>query len=379
MKPRAILGLVLLLAVLVGGGWLVMWVQGGGGRPAQPLAPTQPVALKCAGGSEKTALMRDPEVVKLLADEFNMTLDFRSMGSYQQVMMPTDELQAQGFNCLWPSSGSAQLVFENQHRGAFPEYRAHTVLQSPEVIYSGPQATQALVDAGLVRTEGAAQFLDIKPLLTDHVLANSTWEGLNAGTLAGPVRIATTDARTSNSGFTMAQLQMTVIATEDVSVPPTLTQARAALPTMRHLYETAGLQASSSDGGFRQRLTQGGEFSAPLYAGYENQVIQLYQTTANPAQVLSDVRVLYPNPTIYSDHPILALDADGARLIDALSDPRIQDIAWKKYGFRSAFTPNDVTEFGDLPLAQQFRTIPAPAGDVTLALLGCLEDAARCG
>ena len=108
-------------------------------------------------------------------------------------------------------------------------------------------------------------------------------------------------------------------------------------------------------------------------------MIQLYQTTANPAQVLSDVRVLYPNPTIYSDHPILALDADGARLIDALSDPRIQDIAWKKYGFRSAFTPNDVTEFGDLPLAQQFRTIPAPAGDVTLALLGCLEDAARCG
>lgn len=375
MKPRVIIGLVILLAVLVGGGALVMWVQGGGGGPAR----TQ-VTLKCAGGSEKTALMRDPEVVKILDDDYRITLDFRSMGSYAQVMQPTDQIKAQGYNCLWPSSGSAQLVFENQHGGQFPDYRAQTVLQSPEVIYSGPQATDALTKAGLVHADGNANVLDIKPLLTEHVLKGSTWEGLGAGRLAGPVRVASTDAATSNSGFTMAQLQLMVIATEDVSVPPTPAQARAALPTMRHLYETAGLQASSSDGGFRQWLTQGGEYSAPMYSGYENQIIQLYNTTSNPQNVLANVTVLYPSPTIYSDHPILALDASGARLIEAMSDTRIQTLAWKKYGFRSAFDAglNNVADFADLPLAQQFRTIPAPSGEVTLALLGCLEDAAKC-
>lgn len=379
MKPRVIVGLAILLAVLLGGGLLVMWFQGVGGRPVGP-STAAPAVVKCAGGSEKSALMRDPEVVAILAADYGISLDFRSMGSYAQVLLSADEIRAQGFNCLWPSSGSARLVFESGHRGEFAEYRAQTVLQSPEVVYSGPQATDALTRAGLVTDDGGSRILDIKGLLAGHVLTGDTWEKLQAGRLAGPVRIATTDAATSNSGFTMAQLQLTVIATEDVSVPPTLEQARAVLPTMRHLYETAGLQASSSDGGFRQWLTQGGEYAAPLYAGYENQIIQLATTSPDPARVLANVSILYPSPTIYSDHPILALDAAGSRLVDAMSDPRIQALAWQKYGFRSAFDPslNDTSRFGDLPLAAQVRTIPAPSGEVTLALLHCFEDATQC-
>ena len=63
-----------------------------------------------------------------------------------------------------------------------------------------------------------------------------------------------------------------------------------------------------------------------------------------------------------------------------MSDPRIQALAWQKYGFRSAFDPslNDTSRFGDLPLAAQVRTIPAPSGEVTLALLHCFEDATQC-
>ena len=34
--------------------------------------------------------------------------------------------------------------------------------------------------------------------------------------------------------------------------------------------------------------------------------------------------MLYPDPTIYSDHPILALDANAARFLDAMKDPEIQ-------------------------------------------------------
>ncbi len=75
---------------------------------------------------------------------------------------------------------------------------------------------------------------------------------------------------------------------------------------------------------------------APLYAGYENQIVQyLLKAGANRAALRDSVRVIYPEPTIYSDHPILALTADAARLIDAMKDREIQILAWERFGFRS--------------------------------------------
>ena len=124
----------------------------------------------------------------------------------------------------------------------------------------------------------------------------------------------------------------------------------------------------------------GGEYAAPLFAGYENQIIQLAATNSNSKEILKDVTVLYPSPTIYSDHPILALDTDGWRLISAMRDDEIQKIAWKKYGFRSTTNAgiNTTSTFNDLPLASRVRTIPATNADVTQALMSCLTDAKKC-
>lgn len=376
-NAKALMGLVVLVLVLVLGGWLYLWAKDNPDAK-EPTAPSR-VTITCAGGSEKTELMADPEVKKLLEDKFGLVVNFVPMGSYKQVLLSSDDIKARGYHCLWPSSASARSVFESKHAGAFPGYRAANVLQSPEVIYSGPTATAALQRAGLVTTSGEAHLLDIEKLLTQHVLKNTTWQQLKAGDLAGPVRIRSTDARTSNSGFTLAQLQLTVMATDDAN-PPTLAEAKTVLPTMRRLYETSGLQAASSDDGFRQWLTQGGEYSAPLYAGYENQLLQQWVKSGRDESLVKDVTMLYPSPTIYSDHPILALDADGARLVEAMQDTEIQTIAWKKYGFRSTVNAglNVLSDFQGMPLAARFRTIPAPNSEVTLAMLDCLEDAGKC-
>lgn len=218
-------------------------------------------------------------------------------------------------------------------------------------------------------------------LLIEHTLAGKTWQDLQTQNLRGPINISSTDPAKSNSGFTLAQLELSTIAT-DGTRPPTITEARAALPQLRQLYDAQGLQAATSDNGFRQWLTQGGEYAAPpLYAGYESQIIQEINTGPNAAGVLQEVRVLYPDPTMYSDHPLLALDADAAKLIEALKDPELQTLAWKKYGFRSATNAalNNTADFPDLPLAPRVRTIPAPNAEVTLALLGCLQDRTQCG
>ncbi|GIH06173.1 hypothetical protein Rhe02_42400 [Rhizocola hellebori] len=370
-SPRFLIGLGLVLAVSVGTAYFLT-------KP-QEAKPAEPISVACVGGSEKSELMADESVRRVLKEKFGITVTFSPLGSYDQVQLSADELRKRKLNCLWPGSASAQSVFESLHRGEFPQYRAETVLQSPEVIYAGPNGTDALVREGIVaQRDGKHYVVDMKRLLLEFILKGKAWDSVKAKGLSGPIKVASTDPAKSNSGFTMTQLELTIVATADVFKAPNLAEAKAALPTLRALYDAQGLQAASSDFGFRQWLTQGAELSSPLYAGYENQIIQLVAQQGPAA--LKEVRVLYPEPTIYNDHPILALDGNGERFLQAMKDREIQTIAWKKYGMRSSvhLDLNNVTDFKDLPLAVQFRTTPPPNAEVTLALLGCLNDARKC-
>jgi hypothetical protein len=375
-SPRFLIGLGTVVAVCVA--VAALWIRLGGTEGSS----AAPVTVNCTGGSEKSELMADAAVKKILRDRYQLTVNFTPLGSYDQVQLSTDELKARKIDCLWPSSASAQGVFEAGHQGAFAEYRAENVLQSPEVIYAGPRSTDALVKAGLVERRANRYFMvNVKSLLMDHVLKRRTWESLGTVDLRGPIAVSSTDPAKSNSGFTLAQLQLSILATSNEFTAPSLEQARKALPTMRALYDAQGLQARTSDSGFREWLTQGGEFKAPLYAGYENQLIQQVALAGDGrATLLKNVRVLYPEPTIYSDHPILALNTNATRFIEAMKDSEIQTVAWKTYGFRSAVQVGlvNVADFPDLPLADQVRTIPPPAADVTLALLHCVKDAKTC-
>ncbi|MFJ6195405.1 hypothetical protein [Micromonospora sp. NPDC092111] len=373
---RFLIGLVTVLVVCVTAA--VLWKR----SADTPATAGPPTTVTCVGGSEKSELMADAEVRRILRDDHRLVVAFQPLGSYDQVQLSTDEIKARRLDCLWPSSASAQGVFEAQHPGAFPDYRAENVLQSPEVIYAGPRGTDALIRKGIVQRRGDRYFVvDLKGLLLEHVVRRGTWEALGAADLRGPITVASTDPTKSNSGFTLAQLQLNIIATPDGFSAPSLAQARRALPTMRALHDAQGLQSRSSESGFREWLTQGGEFKAPLYAGYENQIIQqVAQSGDGSTALLKSVRVLYPDPTIYSDHPVLALDPAAARFADAMKDPKIQEIAWKRYGFRSATQvgANDVADFPGIGLADQIRTAPAPAADVTLALLACMKNATTC-
>jgi ABC-type Fe3+ transport system substrate-binding protein len=377
---RFLIGLGTVIVVLVAG--VVLYTTLGKKKDDNTPAAAPDTTLTCLGGSEKSELMADPDVKRILHDKYHLTINFQSLGSYDQVQLKTEELNTRKVDCLWPSSASAQGVFEAQHQGAFKEYKAENVLQSPEVIYAGPKGTDALVGKNVVQQRGDQYYIvNMKALLLDYITKKQTWEGIGANGLNGPITVSSTDPARSNSGFVLAQLELNILATEDVFSAPNIDQARKALPKMRELYDAQGLQARSSDAGFREWLTQGAELKSPLYAGYENQLIQqVAQAGANSASILKNVRVLYPEPTIYSDHPLLALNANAGRFIEAMKDSEIQTIAWKKFGFRSAVQVglNNVADFKDIKLSDQVRTTAPPAADVTLALLDCMKDAKKC-
>jgi len=374
-----------LLALLLGSVGVAMVVGGGGGNGSSKGSGSSTskasTSIACVGGSEKQELMADPKVTSLLRSKYGLSVDFQPMGSYEQVQLTTAQIKAKQLDCLWPSSASAQLVFESLHpTGDFATYQAATVLQSPEVIYAGPEGTKVLTKQKVV-VERANRFfiVDMKRLLSDFILKQKTWGSLGAQNIAGPVAISSTDPAKSNSGFTLYQLMLTIVSTDNAYKAPTMAQARVGLPTVHDLYEAQGLQAKSSDSGFEQWLLQGAELHAPLYAGYENQLLQkVVENRANPdvqQQLKESVRVLYPEPTIYADHPILALDANARKFLAAMKDPEIQRLAWKRYGFRSGVQIglNPISDFSQVALAASLRTTSPPSAAVTLALLQCVQ------
>ena len=62
----------------------------------------------------------------------------------------------------------------------------------------------------------------------------------------------------------------------------------------------------------------------------------------------NDIVVLYPKPTIWNSHCFAAFSDNGKKLYKALQDEEIQQIAWKKYGFRTGITGGnyDVSSVG---------------------------------
>ena len=126
---------------------IVLITMGRGGSPGGTSGSGDGVTrITCYGGSEKEDFINDPDVKKILADKYHLEVDFIPKGSYKQVQIPPDELKSNKIDCLWPSSASAQAIFEGSgYSKAFGnDYEAASVLQSPEVLYANQEAADGL-------------------------------------------------------------------------------------------------------------------------------------------------------------------------------------------------------------------------------------------
>jgi hypothetical protein len=327
--------------------------------------------ITCYGGSEKEDLVNDSEVKKILADKYRLEVNFIAKGSYKQVQIPPDELKADKIDCLWPSSASAQAIFEGSGNSkAFGNaYQAASVLQSPEVLYANQDAADGLVRAGIVaKRDGAYFIVDFKRLLEDYLMPGKSWADLGVGLPAGPVLINSSDPATSNSGMTLAQLELATIASGNPYQPATAAQAGAALGKVKSIVEAQGLMRTGSDSAFEQWIIQQ---TGGLLAGYENQLLN-WVTVRNGGAFPNGIVILYPEPTIFNDHPILSLTDAGRSLIPALEDDAVQSIAWTRYGFRSGTRVLEQVFPGvTVPPTHTIKKTQAPGYTVTKLLLDC--------
>ncbi len=284
-------------------------------------------------GGEKRNFLENPQVQEILQDRFGLTLDARRAGSIE--MVNDAALIGQNPDFFWPASNVSLDLARGQ--GLVP-LQTEIVFNSPIVLFSWSPVAEALEARGIARPLGSARaaFAVDAAALVGLVRDRTAWRDLGLGQLYGSMMIVSTDPARSNSGNQFAALVVAVLAQGETAGPA----FDGAVAVFAEIYRRMGYTEGSSSVLFEQYLRQGlGAF--PIVAGYENQLIEFAATDPEQWQALEGraIRpvVLYPEPTVYSSHVFLAMTEPGRAVLAALLDPEIQDLAWRRHGFRSGF------------------------------------------
>jgi hypothetical protein len=300
-------------------------------------------------GGEKIEFLRNPDVVRVLQDGYGVRVDPRRVGSLEMARSPSA-----GADFIWPAHETAADLF--RALGRHPAGEAN-IFSTPIVVLSWTPVVRALEAQGYVaRQDGTYYLLKLDALLAD-VRRSRPWAELGLPQLFGPVSVISTHPAQSNSGMMFAALAATVMNGGRTPTPDDMDRIG---PDLRAMFERLGRMEDSSGKIFQQFLSQGmGAF--PLMVAYENQLIEYYEAAPEAErQVIADrVRVLYPVPTTWASHPLLALNDNGRRLIEALQDPEIRRIAWTRHGFRRPGAP-----IAERPEAAAKLGMPADVGGV---------------
>lgn len=317
---RNLIGLGLLALVAL----LAVAITQFGGRLMRPDDTRQPVSLSILYGGEKTALLGDADVRRILADRYRITLDAVKAGSIEMAV----SRDVTGRDCLWPSNMVAVELARQSGRNVLGD---QTILNSPIVFFAWAPVAEALAARGLVREQDGFLTADIQAIAAE-IERGARWKedfGLN---VYGPFRIASTDPSKSNSGNIWAGLLATAM---NDGAPPTPAQVESLLPRVAGYFAAAGYMETSSGDLFDTFLKQG-MGARPMIVGYENQLVEFTQMNAANAQMIRDrIRVIYPQPTVFASHPLISLTPMCKRLVEALTDPEVQALAWEHHGFRT--------------------------------------------
>ncbi|MGN0591722.1 MAG: hypothetical protein ACI4JQ_00565 [Ruminococcus sp.] len=348
MKTKLIGIAVLLAVVLAGGGYYFYRNQ------------TKVTTLNGYLGGEKIGLFEDEEVQEILRREYHLELNYARAGSLDMV---TADFTNRDY--LFPSSQTALEYYNDTHgKPAANEI----IFNTPIVLYSHQIVADALIQEGSVTESDGVYYADMQKL-TECILNGTQWSELGLTELYGAVTVDTTDPVRSNSGNMFAALLAGALnggKTVDAN------SVDAVLPELQKIFSQLGYMETSSSDLFSQFLRMG-VGAKPIIAGYESQLIEYAaEEPDNYAKIKDDIVILYPTPTVWSTHIYIALNEEGKIGIEALSDGQIQELAWKKHGFRTDSCNIASAGFSGMP-EQIHAVIHMPDYDTMKKIMDCLE------
>ena len=333
----------------------------------------EPRRLFGFAGGEKEGFLANVRVRDLLERRFGLILDARRAGSVEMVRERT--LLDQKPQFLWPSSS---VLVEVARNSGLKISRDQVIFNSPIVLYSWDRIADGLVKGGFAMPAGGPRYtVDLLKILK-AIIAGETWAAMGVADLFGRARIVSTDPNKSNSGFMFAGLAASLLS-GDVVVLDSLGRIDGDVATV---FRRMGYKPPSS-GKLFDDYVAGGAGAQPLIVGYENQLIEWVLQDADrwkrvEANAPSKPVILYPQPTVFSAHPLISIERAADDLIDALVSESLLELAWEEHGFRGPL--GTIGKARNALLQSRLieridAVLPMPDAPVMLALLNLLAAA----
>jgi hypothetical protein len=298
-------------------------------------------------GSEKTVFLTDQRVADRLA-ELGLTIDHREAGSRQ--IATGFDLTREDFSFPSGAAATAKILQEHDTTGSVD------VFFSPMVIATWQPVADILVANGFAEDEGGWYSFDLEAYLA-ALEQGQRWSELTG---SGPydvnkhVLITSTDVRRSNSAAMYLALLSYVV--NDNTVVASSTAATTAAAEVAPAFLLQGFSESSSAQPFENYLVRG-MGAVPMVMIYEAQFMA--EVFSQSPSITSEMVLLYPSPTIYSQHTVVAHSELGLEMAEALdTDPELNRLA-AEHGFRGA----DDVRFGEL-MAESGIQAPASVANV---------------
>lgn len=289
-------------------------------------------------GGGKENLLADKEINDIFAKKYGFKLVQDSWSNGKTVKVPVLRDNGSMYDLIFFSDER----YYNEYQTA-PEYdeaeRYRVVdkqltLNTPIVIYSWDTVVDALIKENIVTVKDNIYYITDMEKLMNYILAGKKWKDIGLDSIYGSINIGSVDPVTSSPGATYYGLLLSIMAGGEINDET----FEKALPKLKQFYEKSGYMNNAPADLFSMFLKTG-MGAKPMIVDYEKSVIDFANTNPDGwAQVKDKVRILYPTPTIWNSHGILALSENGSKLIKGFEDKDVSQIAWETYGFRVGTT-----------------------------------------
>ena len=293
-----------------------------------------------ATGGGKEDFIADEDVNKILREKYGLNVFYDSWSNGKLVLNPLVRENGDKYDLMFCSDQRFYDYYKLAPNKEKKEADRYTVLDggltlnTPIVIYSWAEVVDAFIKDGIVtEKEGTYYITDMNKLLT-YILEGKKWSDIGLNMLYGSINIASTDPVTSSPGATYYGLLLSIMCGGNV----TDTSMQENLPKLKEFYEKSGYMNNTPADLFEKYLKTGlgGE---PMIVDYEKSIVEF--ANENPDgfnQIKDNIRILYPEPTIWNSHCVATFTEAGNEYYKAIQDKEISQIAWEKYGFRTGVT-----------------------------------------
>ncbi|MDR2313708.1 MAG: hypothetical protein LBE02_04170 [Spirochaetaceae bacterium] len=355
MKKR-ILGLIILVLVIASAAVYQIFLK----------PKLQKITIHGYLGGEKSGLFDDERFTGVMLENYGISIRYKKAGSIDMISAPLENI-----DYLFPSNYTALELYKQKYGSVYK--RAEVVFNSPIVLYARKGISEAFKQQGWVHTDDETEYIDLSKLI-NAILEDTRWSSIGLDELYGNIYVLSTDPLKSNSGNMFAGLVANMLNGGEVATEENLAENGKEL---KRFFSKLGYLESSSADLFNSFLKTG-IGAKPVIAGYESQILEF--SVEHPVEwsyIKDDIVVLYPEPTVWSAHPFIALTDNGDRVIDALLEEEIQALAWETHGFRTGIASEQQTgkrfDINGVP-GQVKKVIQLPNPDTMQKIMAILSN-----